>query len=143
MAELKYATRGMLGKEILETKAPNSSLKLEITKLADISLEAFEIKTIKNQIVISGNTPKGVLYGVFELIRKMQLAESLENINVASSPKIQLRMLNHWDNNNGTIERGSAGMSMWKWYELPERIDPRYIDYARANASITPRKAFW
>ncbi|MCA0364579.1 MAG: alpha-glucuronidase [Bacteroidetes bacterium] len=136
VAELKYATRGMLGKEILETKAPTSSLKLEITKLADISLEAFEIKTIKTQIVISGNTSNGVLYGVFELIRKMQLGESLENINVASSPKIHLRMLNHWDNNNGTIERGYAGMSMWKWYELPERIDPRYIDYARANASI-------
>ena len=136
VSELKYATRGMLGKEILETKAPTSSLKLEIIKLADINQEAFEIKTFKNQIIVRGNTSKGVLYGVFELIRKMQLGESLENINVVSSPKIQLRMLNHWDNNNGTIERGYAGMSMWKWYELPERIDPRYIDYARANASI-------
>ncbi|MBK9508911.1 MAG: alpha-glucuronidase [Cytophagaceae bacterium] len=136
LAELKYATRGMLGKEILETKTSASTLKLEISKLTDINPEAFEIKNIKNQIIVRGNTSKGVLYGVFELIRKMQLGESLENINVVSSPKIQLRMLNHWDNNNGTIERGYAGMSMWKWYELPERIDPRYIDYARANASI-------
>ncbi len=35
-------------------------------------------------------------------------------------------MLNHWDNPDGTIERGYAGSSLWKWYELPERVDPRY-----------------
>ena len=51
VAELKYATRGMLGKEILETKTPASTLKLEVSKLTDINPEAFEIKTIKNQIV--------------------------------------------------------------------------------------------
>jgi alpha-glucuronidase len=45
-------------------------------------------------------------------------------------------MLNHWDNVDGSIERGYAGGSLWKWYELPERIDPRYRDYARANASL-------
>ncbi|MEY4646743.1 MAG: hypothetical protein RIQ98_579, partial [Bacteroidota bacterium] len=45
-------------------------------------------------------------------------------------------MLNHWDNVLGTIERGYAGSSLWKWYELPETVDPRYKDYARANASI-------
>jgi alpha-glucuronidase len=45
-------------------------------------------------------------------------------------------MLNHWDNPEGSIERGYAGSSLWKWYDLPETIDPRYRDYARANASI-------
>ena len=45
-------------------------------------------------------------------------------------------MLNHWDNPEGTIERGYAGSSLWKWYDLPETVDPRYADYARANASI-------
>jgi alpha-glucuronidase len=45
-------------------------------------------------------------------------------------------MLNHWDNTDGTIERGYAGRSLWKWDELPRTIDPRYVDYARANASI-------
>ena len=45
-------------------------------------------------------------------------------------------MLNHWDNTNGTIERGYAGESLWKWYELPATVDPRYRDYARANASL-------
>jgi alpha-glucuronidase len=45
-------------------------------------------------------------------------------------------MLNHWDNLDGSIERGYAGKSLWRWSELPDKIDPRYRDYARANASI-------
>ena len=51
-------------------------------------------------------------------------------------PKLQRRMLNHWDNLNGTIERGYAGYTLWDWQRLPGYIDPRYRDYARANASI-------
>ena len=45
-------------------------------------------------------------------------------------------MLNHWDNLNRTVERGYAGISIWNWQKLPGYIDQRYIDYARANASI-------
>ena len=45
-------------------------------------------------------------------------------------------MLDHWDNLDGSIERGYAGRSLWKWDELPATIDPRLHDYARANASI-------
>jgi alpha-glucuronidase len=45
-------------------------------------------------------------------------------------------MIDHWDNLDGTIERGYAGRSLWNWSELPQKIDPRLSDYARANASI-------
>jgi alpha-glucuronidase len=45
-------------------------------------------------------------------------------------------LLNHWDNLNRTVERGYAGFSIWNWHTLPGYIDQRYIDYARANASI-------
>ena len=45
-------------------------------------------------------------------------------------------MLNHWDNLDGTVERGYAGQSLWDWWTLPDFKDPRYTDYARANASI-------
>jgi alpha-glucuronidase len=135
LSEIEKASLGLLG---VKSKVVASSASLVLIKqaLEDKNLEAFEIKSSKNQIIISANTSKGVLYGVFDLIRRMQTSESFENLKIVTAPKIQLRMLNHWDNNNGTIERGYAGMSMWKWYELPERIDPRYIDYARANASI-------
>jgi alpha-glucuronidase len=69
-------------------------------------------------------------------LRQLQSGSSIAQINITDSPKIKYRMLNHWDNPLGTIERGYAGSSLWKWYELPEVIDQRYIDYARANASI-------
>ncbi|MCB0745411.1 MAG: alpha-glucuronidase, partial [Ignavibacteriae bacterium] len=47
-----------------------------------------------------------------------------------------LRVLNHWDNLDRTVERGYAGFSIWDWHKLPDYIDQRYIDYARANSSI-------
>lgn len=89
----------------------------------------------KKGVLINGNTKAGLMAGTFAFIRKMQLLEELE-IKEKVFPKIQIRMLNHWDNANGTVERGYAGSSIWKWHELPYRIDPRYKDYARANASI-------
>jgi len=51
-------------------------------------------------------------------------------------PRLKLRLLNHWDNLDGSIERGYAGQSIFDWKRLPEGIDPRLTDYARANASL-------
>lgn len=55
---------------------------------------------------------------------------------VTENPFYSLRILNHWDNLDGTIERGYAGQSLWQWDELPSTLSPRYEMYARANASI-------
>jgi alpha-glucuronidase len=77
-----------------------------------------------------------VLYGTFALIREMQLRHRLDKLNLRSAPAYPLRMLDHWDNLDGTVERGYAGKSLWQWADLPGRIDPRYVDYARADASI-------
>ncbi|MGB5667036.1 MAG: alpha-glucuronidase, partial [Maribacter sp.] len=100
----------------------------------------FLIKTIllKGQevLVITANEDVGILYGVFRFLRLMQSHQPLGNINILDAPKIDLRMLNHWDNLDRTVERGYAGFSLWNWQKLPEFIDQRYIDYARANASI-------
>ncbi|QKZ14148.1 alpha-glucuronidase family glycosyl hydrolase [Spirosoma sp. KUDC1026] len=98
--------------------------------------EGYRIVKRQGNILVMGKTDVGVLYGTFALLRQLQTSQSLDNINLVSSPKVKLRMLNHWDNPNGTIERGYAGGSLWKWSELPETIDPRYKDYARANASL-------
>lgn len=87
-------------------------------------------------LVISAERDIGVLYGAFALLRKIQTGESLEKLNLTSAPKIQRRLLNHWDNLNGFVERGYAGFSLWKWFNLPEYRDPRYRDYARACASL-------
>ena len=101
-----------------------------------IGTEGFVIKTRPGKTIITANTDIGVMYGVFHFLRLMQTQQSISNLNITSSPKIKLRILDHWDNLNRTVERGYAGFSIWDWHKLPDFIDKRYIDYARANASI-------
>nr|AGU10985.1 Glycosyl hydrolase family 67 middle domain [uncultured organism] len=86
--------------------------------------------------VIAANRPAGVLYGAFALIRRMQQGQSLDRLDLTDRPKVKLRILNHWDNLDRSVERGYAGQSIWDWWRLPDAKDPRYIDYARANASL-------
>lgn len=105
-----------------------------------INNEGYIIKTIqlknKKHILITAKTDTGVLYGVFNFLKLLQTNQSIENLAITDSPRINIRMLNHWDNLDGTVERGYAGFSLWNWQKLPDFIDQRYIDYARANASI-------
>ena len=86
--------------------------------------------------VIAANTDIGMMYGIFAFLRLVQTEERLDHLNIVSIPRIERRILNHWDNLNRSVERGYAGQSLWKWDELPGTVDPRYTDYARANASI-------
>ena len=115
-----------------------ASLKLtELNKIVDDGYLILKKKIDgKSCIVIAANSDIGVLYGVFNFIRLLQTAENIEAVQIVTSPKIKVRMLNHWDNLNRTVERGYAGFSIWDWHKLPDYIDKRYIDYARANASI-------
>src|SRR5262249_929023 len=76
------------------------------------------------------------LYGPFHLLRLMQIGAPPDQPDIAERPKVQVRMVDHWDNLNGTIERGYAGHSLWQWNELPDTLSPRYADYARATASL-------
>ncbi|MDN3204303.1 alpha-glucuronidase family glycosyl hydrolase [Algoriphagus sediminis] len=98
--------------------------------------EAFIIEGFEGKTYILGTDERGVLYGVFHFLRHLQLQKPIEDIRISQAPKLKLRMLNHWDNLDGTVERGYAGFSIWNWHQLPEFIDKRYIEYARANASI-------
>lgn len=86
--------------------------------------------------IIAANSDVGVLYGSFHLLRLIQTQQSLNNISVASAPKLQHRVINHWDNLNRVVERGYAGLSLWDWGTLPEHKSQRYVDYARINASL-------
>jgi alpha-glucuronidase len=128
---LIFGSKSSLNEDILK------NLNNEFEKIND---EGYIIKTIKlknkSHILITGKTDVGVLYGVFNFLRVLQTNKSIENVNIVDAPKINVRMLNHWDNLNGTVERGYAGFSLWNWQKLPDFIDQRYIDYARANASI-------
>lgn len=86
--------------------------------------------------MIEGDSPVGSLYGVYAYLRQLQQGRNLSDLAFREEPEISLRVINHWDNLDGTVERGYAGYSLWNWERLPHDIDPRLIDYARANASV-------
>ncbi len=90
----------------------------------------------KAAIIIAANDDAGVLYGAFHLLRLVQTGQPLAKLDVREVPRVRVRVLNHWDNLDGHVERGYAGASIWDWWKLPEYVDPRYTDYARANASL-------
>lgn len=154
--ELATALSAMLDKPIAFSKAngkagwiiagtPEGSaeiraLKLE-NELRELGPEGYLLSNRKvngvASLVIAANSDVGVLYGTFHLLRLIQTHRPLDNeFTITDSPKVQHRILNHWDNLDRTVERGYAGFSLWKWHLLPGYIDPRYKDYARANASI-------
>ena len=114
----------------------------EIAQLAlplePLGNEGFLIRRVdirgKRVTVIAANSDVGVLYGAFDLLRRLRTVSPTDN--VSSRPRTRIRVLNHWDNLDQHVERGYAGQSIWNWHKLPGWIDPRYTDYARANASI-------
>src|SRR5215207_3907140 len=150
--ELIIGLKGLLGKTIAEAKSSKNASLLIFSKSSQytafvtginytsLGTEGFTIQTRKsdrkNSIIITANSDAGILYGVFHFLRLIQTGQNLQHLNISTAPKIRLRLLNHWDNLNRYVERGYAGISIWNWHTLPDYIDPRYKDYARANASI-------
>jgi alpha-glucuronidase len=108
--------------------------------LAGLGPEGYAIRSVRiggrRATVIAANTDTGALYGSFAFLRLLQTRQPLEALDVADAPRLKLRVLNHWDNLDRTVERGYAGFSLWDWHKLPDYLDSRYTDYARANASI-------
>jgi alpha-glucuronidase len=154
-AELSNACSGLLGRPITvsQERPDHASVIVGIPKfssfirklgwegeLKNLGEEGFRIRTVKFEnrsvIVIASNSDIGALYGAFSFLRLLQTQHPINALRVDQRPRLQLRILNHWDNLDGTIERGYAGKSLWNWEELPERVDPRMRDYARANASV-------
>lgn len=151
--ELEQGIGGLLGTKVPESNAVTASTVLagtsnapEIKKLnlearlKNLGREGFLILTItqkgKKITVITAPGEIGVLYGTFHFLKLLQTHQPIDKLDIESSPRIDLRVLNHWDNLDRTVERGYAGFSLWDWHKLPGYIDPRYHDYARANASI-------
>lgn len=152
-SELRRALSSIFEKNIsVKENIPEASLLLDhslIVGRADIVTQVYSIEwdlsegyviglrgSSKPSLFIVGLTDSDVLYAVFAFLRLLQTGCPFPKQDIRQSPKITWRMLNHWDNPDGSIERGYAGKSLWKWSELPSRVDPRYTDYARACASI-------
>ncbi len=151
--ELTRASRGLTGRTPQFTGHLSSDVTLVVGTTALLpgianavrepdmqNPEGFTIDYLENHrhriLTIVSGSPAGALYGTFHLLRLLQTGTDLPALPVSSAPRIHLRLLNHWDNPDRTVERGYAGFSIWDWQRLPGYIDPRYIDYARANASI-------
>lgn len=153
--ELSHGIKGLLGivpqitKETIRTCGIILGIVDEAAILAElvseseidkIQEEGFLIKSIifngSSSILIAGKSGRGILYGAFALLRLMQLQTKLEGINILDNPVTQLRMINQWDNMDGTIERGYAGASIFykdnDFYEDMNRVK----DYARLLASV-------
>lgn len=114
------------------------ALNIARTKqLRQLPADSYRIQVTKNgEIKIESATEQGLLYGAFHLLRLQETGQVNDVLDILESPSYQIRLLNHWDNLDRSVERGYAGQSLWNWEELPEKISPRYEAYARANASI-------
>jgi alpha-glucuronidase len=153
--ELRSAIKAMLGDAVplnehgvrdgavIAGTPGNSALVRDLSWTADLRAvgdEGFVIRSARIEkhpvTVIAANTDIGALYGTFHFLRLMQTGRPIRRLDVKERPALQLRLMNHWDNPDGTIERGYAGRSLWQWNELPDKLSPRYADYARACASI-------
>src|SRR5258708_18430738 len=130
-------------KSLIILSSPSALENLGLDWKAEISTlgsEGYLIRsvTVKNHpvILLAANSPLGCLYGAFHFLRLVGTGQSIENLDINEKPRVKLRVLDHWDNLDGSIERGYAGKSLWNWKELPDHVDSRLKDYARANASI-------
>ncbi|WP_245336923.1 alpha-glucuronidase family glycosyl hydrolase [Sphingomonas sp. PvP018] len=124
---------------LLATSADADVGRLDLP-LKDLGDDGYIVREVRlggrDVTLVTARTDRGVLYGSFALLRHIQTGGRLDRIALASTPRVKLRVLNHWDNLDGVVERGYAGQSIWDWWTLPDFKDPRYTDYARANASI-------
>ena len=132
--EIQLGLSGLIGHQITLQKNTNtenmlilgnqSSLDEAVLKNVKsefdlINNEGYIIKTIqlknKKHILITAKTDIGVLYGVFNFLKLLQTNQQIENLAITESPRINIRMLNHWDNLDRTVDRGYAGFSLWNW----------------------------
>jgi alpha-glucuronidase len=152
--ELRNGLNGLLGTQVPFAEKVESDGAVVVTtanssliagarwkqQLNALGPEGFRIATLTigghSVTVIGSQSDVGALHGVFYYLRLLQTLKPIARLDVSEKPRVQLRILDHWDNLDGTIERGYAGRSLWNWSELPQKIDPRLSDYARANASI-------
>ena len=111
--------------------------KIALTITKDKAIKGDGFKLSENEV--QANTELGILYGAYELLRRQQTGQAISS--EISNPSYERRVLNHWDNLDGSIERGYAGQSIFwhdeaKGFAVTEKDRTLWKEYARANASI-------
>lgn len=134
---VKYKGKDAMAKkaaEILSKSNPDgyfSNYVLVSKKLDAAPLESFKISvdSLKKTVSIASPSGRGLLYGALSLYRPESCHDH------SDAPRHSIRVLNHWDNLDGTVERGYAGKSIWNWNEpMTEERESLYEKYALANA---------
>lgn len=113
---------------------PGETVNLKLVKDKQLKDDGFRLSATE----IQANSETGILYGVYALLRRQQTGEPVHNELI--NPSYDLRLLNHWDNLNGTIERGYAGYSIF-WHgedslAVRDQDKKLWAEYARTNASV-------
>lgn len=147
--ELSRAFPGFFGSDPIfaDTLSSGCQLSITLSKSTDPGYSLLEglkkggyliqVDSTERVIEISALTDAGLVYGTFHLLRLLQQRESLGcQPIIVEEPAVDLRMLNQWDNLDGSVERGYSGRSIYQWDDLTEGDHQRLIDFARANASI-------
>lgn len=164
ISQLPDDATAKIAKQELENNWRGKNVELKIDKSLNLG-EGYNIyarpaqqgDNIQYEATITASNPIGLLYGAYELIR-LQNTDAYNTgsgnqqnfskaIDETEKPQVGLRILNHWDNLDGSIERGYAGKSIFKWEEIKlgkngkggsisKSLHDRLINYARANASL-------
>lgn len=164
ISQLPDDATAKIAKQELENNWRGKNVKLKIDKALNLG-EGYNLyarpaqqgDNIQYEATITASNPIGLLYGAYELIR-LQNTDAYNTgsgkeqnfskaIDETEKPQVGLRILNHWDNLDGSIERGYAGKSIFKWEEIKlgkngkggsisKSLHDRLITYARANASL-------
>lgn len=132
--ELQLAAQGMFGVKLLRTETSGGAgIRLQVSP--ELKAEAYRIYPGEAAYIIEGGSSAGVLYGIFQLLRRLQTGVPVQDIRESQTPDNPLRMLNHWDNMDGSIERGYSGNSFF--FQNDEiLVNERTRDYARLAASV-------
>lgn len=137
IAELEKGIKGMLGIALATPIQTNNNgeATLLIQKTEDILPEDYSLQEKGGVLTLLAGGENGVLYGVFHILRQIAMERSLEGISVQLHPDCPMRMIDHWDNMDGSIERGYSGNSFY--FDKNEiYINDRTVDFARLAASV-------
>lgn len=125
-----------LAKQELECYWKGGDVILKLDPSRKDLKDGYQISQHENQVYVIAGQSVGILYAVYHLLRLQETGVGIPRSGWVEIPSYDIRVLNHWDNLDGTIERGYAGHSLWNWGELPNKLSSRYEQYGRANASI-------
>lgn len=145
-AELKNALEGITGRspelhfepseaEAQKAESRETAGSIFFQKAGVLREQGYHLFERDGGLIIEASEERGFLYGAFELIKQLQMGNPLRGIDIRKEPVMPLRMLNHWDNMDGSIERGYSGNSFF--FDNNEIIvDERTVTYARLLASV-------